>query len=52
MDAHLRGQEEAQRFLDGDIEAALAAHGVDVNPAKAPAGEVYRPQTRTIPPRP
>jgi predicted dienelactone hydrolase len=30
MDAVLRRQEEAQRFLLGDMEAALAARGVDV----------------------
>jgi dienelactone hydrolase len=30
MDAVLRDQEEAQRFLAGDIEAELAARGVDV----------------------
>jgi len=29
MDATLRQQEEAQRFLGGDIEAELAARGVD-----------------------
>ena len=29
MDATLRGQEEAQRFLVGDMEAALAERGVD-----------------------
>jgi hypothetical protein len=28
MDAFLRGIPEAQRFLEGDIEAELAAHGV------------------------
>ncbi|MBO0858935.1 MAG: acetylxylan esterase, partial [Chloracidobacterium sp.] len=30
MDATLRGQDEAQRLLIGDIEAELAARGVDV----------------------
>ena len=30
MDAGLRRQEEAQRFLLGDIEAELAVRGVDV----------------------
>jgi hypothetical protein len=30
MDAVLKRQEEAQRFLVGDIEAELAARGVDV----------------------
>jgi hypothetical protein len=30
MDATLRGQEEAQRLLIGDIEAELARRGVDV----------------------
>jgi predicted dienelactone hydrolase len=30
MDAHLRQQEEAQRFLGSDVKAALAERGVDV----------------------
>jgi len=30
MDATLRQHAEAQRFLDGDIEAELAARGVEV----------------------
>jgi predicted dienelactone hydrolase len=30
MDAHLRGDESAARFLAGDLQAALAAHGVSV----------------------
>jgi len=30
MDAGLRRQEEAQRFLLGDMEAELAVRGVDV----------------------
>jgi len=30
MDSVLRGQDEARRFLGGDIEAELAVRGVDV----------------------
>ena len=43
MDAHLRGREEARQFLHGDVAVSLA-RGLGV--------EVYRPQTRTIPPLP